>query len=57
VEVGQLQLALFQALTRWAVGGGRLLGLGVHVGEWSALPCGSPPPPLQREVTICVGIK
>jgi hypothetical protein len=39
----------YAGLARYRPGrGGRLVGLGVHAGEWRALLCGSAPPPLAR---------
>jgi hypothetical protein len=35
--------------------GGRLMGLGVHAGEWSALPCGSAAPPAERDCPLAKG--
>ena len=35
--------------------GGRLMGLGVHAGEWSALPCGSAAPPAERDYPLAKG--
>jgi hypothetical protein len=35
--------------------GGRLMELGVHAGEWSALPCGSAAPPAERDYPLAKG--
>jgi hypothetical protein len=31
------------------------MGLGVHAGEWSALPCGSAAPPAERDCPLAKG--
>jgi hypothetical protein len=31
------------------------MGLGVHAGEWSTLPCGSAAPPAERDYPLAKG--